>query len=121
MDSVGFLLENPERTYDLLNRKFKDATSRVQFLKDLCCGGNRDDVDFDTIKTKFYASRTCETVWAKEHVAYRCKTCGVSESSCICIECFDPKEHEGHEFRMYKSGSGGCCDCGDPMAWNPSG
>ena len=50
----------------------------------------------------------------KEHVAYRCKTCGVSDSSCICIECFDPKEHEGHEFRMYKSSSGGCCDCGDP-------
>ena len=110
-----------ESTYKYLMTQFEDAESRVDFLKSWCCGGKSSDLDFDTIRTEFYASRTCETVWAKEHVAYRCKTCGVSDSSCICVECFDPKEHEGHEFRMYKSSSGGCCDCGDPMAWNPSG
>jgi len=106
---------DPEWTYNLINTKFDSPIDRVRFLKELC----RVGIDFETIKTKFYASRTCETVWAKEHVAYRCKTCGVSESSCICVECFDPKDHQGHEFRMYKSSSGGCCDCGDPMAWDP--
>ena len=78
--------EDHESTYKFLMTRFEDAESRVEFLKSWCCGGKSSDLDFDRIKTEFYASRTCETVWAKEHVAYRCKTCGVSESSCICIE-----------------------------------
>ena len=39
----------------------------------------------------------------------------------MCVECFDPEEHKGHDFRLYSSPSGGCCDCGDPLAWSPSG
>jgi len=63
----------------------------------------------------------CNQIWLNVHVAYRCKDCGTTESSCMCAECFDPDEHKGHDFRMYRSGSGGCCDCGDPNAWKPSG
>lgn len=29
--------------------------------------------------------------------------------------------HEGHDFVMYMSESGGCCDCGDPGSWKPEG
>ena len=36
------------------------------------------------------------------HLAYRCLTCGISESSCICQDCFDPDQHIGHNYRMYR-------------------
>ncbi|KAG6579876.1 putative ubiquitin-protein ligase of the N-recognin family [Phytophthora cinnamomi] len=63
----------------------------------------------------------CEEVWHGDHMAYRCRTCGLSDSSCMCLGCFDPDEHEGHDFRVYRCSSGGCCDCGDPLAWRPEG
>ncbi|KAH7470560.1 hypothetical protein KRP22_001450 [Phytophthora ramorum] len=63
----------------------------------------------------------CEEVWHGDHMAYRCRTCGLSDSSCMCLACFDPEEHEGHDFRVYRCSSGGCCDCGDPLAWKPQG
>jgi hypothetical protein len=63
----------------------------------------------------------CSRVWLDVHVAYRCRDCGTTESSCVCLDCFDPAEHEGHDFRIYRSSSGGCCDCGDTASWRPSG
>ncbi|KAJ0395525.1 hypothetical protein P43SY_001272 [Pythium insidiosum] len=63
----------------------------------------------------------CEEVWHGDHMAYRCRTCGLSDSSCMCLACFDPADHEGHDFRVYRCSSGGCCDCGDPLAWRPDG
>ena len=60
----------------------------------------------------------CLRAWTGEHVAYRCITCQTSGSSCICAECFNASDHEGHDYRIYQSSSGGCCDCGDPLAWN---
>ena len=70
---------------------------------------------------KTYPSSRCSNAWEGDHMAYRCRTCGLSDSSCMCVECFDPEEHKGHDFRLYSSPSGGCCDCGDPLAWSPSG
>ncbi|TDH70669.1 hypothetical protein CCR75_002915 [Bremia lactucae] len=63
----------------------------------------------------------CEEVWHGSHMAYRCRTCGLSDSSCMCLACFDPEEHEGHDYRVYQCSSGGCCDCGDPLAWKVKG
>jgi hypothetical protein len=63
----------------------------------------------------------CENAWDGYHIGYRCYTCAKSEHSCICIECFDAGDHEGHDFRLFQSQSGGCCDCGDGMAWKESG
>jgi len=68
-----------------------------------------------------HASPRCGEVWTASHVAYRCTTCGLSDSSCQCVHCFDPEDHVGHDFRLYSSGAGGCCDCGDPQAWKESG
>ena len=34
----------------------------------------------------------CEEVWSGEHMAYRCRDCGLSESSCMCVACFDPDQ-----------------------------
>eukprot|EP01047_Picozoa_sp_COSAG01_P057908 COSAG01_NODE_6755_length_3513_cov_12.636497_2_plen_772_part_00 len=63
----------------------------------------------------------CESAWDGYHIGYRCYTCAKSEHSCICVECFDAGEHEGHDYRLFQSQSGGCCDCGDEMAWKSSG
>ena len=45
----------------------------------------------------------------------------VSLNSCICIECFRQGDHEGHDYYLHASSGGGCCDCGDPAAWDPKG
>ena len=29
--------------------------------------------------------------------------------------------HQGHEYRLYNSAFGGCCDCGVPEGWKPEG
>lgn len=63
----------------------------------------------------------CSVKWAGKHMAYRCRTCAKSSSSCMCIECFDLARHEGHDFSLYSSNYGGCCDCGDQISWNPRG
>ncbi|OII76663.1 hypothetical protein cand_028450 [Cryptosporidium andersoni] len=63
----------------------------------------------------------CSQVWSGQHIAYRCLTCGTSSSSCICVKCFQSGNHEGHDYYIYKSDYGGCCDCGDEQAWNSGG
>jgi len=63
----------------------------------------------------------CTFVWAKGAVAYRCRTCQILESSAICVDCYKKGDHKHHDYVMYHSESGGCCDCGDPDAWEVSG
>ncbi|KAK9173723.1 UBR1-like ring finger treble clef domain containing protein [Cryptosporidium meleagridis] len=63
----------------------------------------------------------CSQIWSGQHIAYRCITCGTSTSSCICVDCFQNGNHENHEYYIYKSDYGGCCDCGDEQAWNRDG
>uniref|UniRef100_K3WDX6 E3 ubiquitin-protein ligase n=1 Tax=Globisporangium ultimum (strain ATCC 200006 / CBS 805.95 / DAOM BR144) TaxID=431595 RepID=K3WDX6_GLOUD len=81
-------------------------------------------VDFHACLVSKYGSvkrSKCEEVWHGDHMAYRCRTCGLSDSSCMCLGCFNPDDHEGHDYRVYRCSSGGCCDCGDPLAWRPEG
>ncbi|KAJ1493753.1 putative zinc finger in N-recognin-domain-containing protein [Baffinella frigidus] len=51
--------------------------------------------------------------------AYKCLDCGVDPTCVMCVECFMHSPCVNHNFRLVKSG-GGCCDCGDQEAWNPS-
>eukprot|EP00830_Metopus_es_P019817 TRINITY_DN7519_c0_g1_i1.p1 TRINITY_DN7519_c0_g1~~TRINITY_DN7519_c0_g1_i1.p1 ORF type:complete len:129 (+),score=11.51 TRINITY_DN7519_c0_g1_i1:107-493(+) len=46
--------------------------------------------------------------------------CGLTPNSGLCNECYTNSSHEGHEF-FFRKGYIGCCDCGDPDAWKPSG
>jgi len=39
----------------------------------------------------------------------------------ICNECYQSSAHEGHDVYFYRSVVGGCCDCGDPDAWEEAG
>ena len=88
----------------------------------IAAGGAEPDGMFDMIRKRYSESEPrCQEVWTGEHVAYRCFTCGISENSCMCVNCFDANDHLNHEYRLYSSTAGGCCDCGDPQAWRESG
>lgn len=60
-------------------------------------------------------------VWTSYFVAYRCRTCAFSISMSLCTSCFFNGNHEGHDFNMFRSKSGGACDCGDSSVMRPEG
>lgn len=64
----------------------------------------------------------CGVVFKKGDIVWTCKQCA-KDSTCVqCDACFSASDHEGHEVYFHRSsGRGGCCDCGDPEAWAPSG
>src|SRR5271170_6335777 len=48
-----------------------------------------------------------------------CRQCCVDPTVVICSRCFNTQDHGGHSVSMLiGNGSGGCCDCGDPEAFN---
>ncbi|KAJ0962440.1 hypothetical protein J5N97_030268 [Dioscorea zingiberensis] len=62
----------------------------------------------------------CGTVWKKNDLAYRCRTCEHDPTCAICVPCFQNGDHKGHDYSIMYSG-GGCCDCGDATAWKREG
>ena len=52
-------------------------------------------------------------------VAWRCLDCEKDPTCIICSECFEKGDHTGHRVQL-KRNVGGCCDCGDPEAWDPN-
>ncbi|KAH9567595.1 hypothetical protein CY35_03G035000 [Sphagnum magellanicum] len=86
----------------------------------MMCGDFRDFQDLlDYLKSSGHSQ--CTTVWTKDSVAYRCRTCQVNDASAICERCYHEGDHQWHDFVMYNSDSGGCCDCGDKDAWKEEG
>ena len=63
----------------------------------------------------------CTAVWMAGAVAYRCRTCQTGEQSSVCVRCFQAGNHEGHDYIMYRSETGGVCDCGDLESWSAHG
>ena len=51
-------------------------------------------------------------------VAWRCMDCEKDPTCIICSSCFEKSDHTGHRVQL-KRNVGGCCDCGDPEAWDP--
>eukprot|EP01041_Mallomonas_annulata_P004635 gene4635-9199_t len=43
------------------------------------------------------------------------------ETCVLCNDCYQLSRHDGHEVYFYHSQAGGCCDCGDPDAWDSNG
>ena len=39
----------------------------------------------------------------------------------MCVACFRAGDHEGHDYIMYRSETGGACDCGDLESWARAG
>lgn len=45
--------------------------------------------------------------------------CGHDDSCVQCATCFNASNHEGHDIIFaIANDNNGCCDCGDPEAWN---
>ena len=53
-------------------------------------------------------------------VAWKCEDCEKDPTCIICQDCFHKSDHTGHRVWL-KTNVGGCCDCGDPDAWDPKG
>lgn len=75
----------------------------------------------NALKSSLNSHSRCATKWHAKHVAYRCQTCAITIQSCICVDCFNHSNHEGHDYTLYSSELGGCCDCGDSKAFQTQG
>lgn len=62
----------------------------------------------------------CAKVIRGSDTIVECLQCRVDSTCIICLDCFNNGNHEGHKFKI-RTGSSGCCDCGDREAWKPSG
>jgi len=63
---------------------------------------------------------TCQNSWNTPMVAIHCDDCKLTDSSCICLDCFLKGNHEGHTITI-RPESIGNCDCGDTCFWKLSG
>lgn len=62
--------------------------------------------------------KPCGHVFKKGEGVYRCRNCALDETCVFCSRCFHSSDHRGHDISFtINTGSGGCCDCGDPEAW----
>lgn len=63
--------------------------------------------------------RRCGHVFEGSESTYYCRTCTKDDTCVLCTKCFHASDHEGHHVVVSLSqGGGGCCDCGDPEAWD---
>ena len=53
-------------------------------------------------------------------IAWKCEDCEKDPTCIICKDCFEKSNHEGHRVWL-KTNVSGCCDCGDPEAWDEKG
>lgn len=65
--------------------------------------------------------RVCQHPFKRNDIVWVCRTCQADETCVLCHECFKGSNHEGHDVAFYHAQAGGCCDCGDPNAWDESG
>ncbi|CAB1102462.1 unnamed protein product [Ectocarpus sp. CCAP 1310/34] len=65
--------------------------------------------------------RVCQYAFLKNDIVWICKDCQADETCVLCNDCFRSSDHEGHEVYFYHAQAGGCCDCGDPDAWDYRG
>ncbi|CAB9520261.1 protein ligase UBR1 [Seminavis robusta] len=65
--------------------------------------------------------KVCQYPFKKNDIVWMCRTCQADETCAMCHECYNDSNHEGHEVMFFHAQEGGCCDCGDPDAWDPNG
>lgn len=69
-------------------------------------------LDLPAKLAEYKIERFCGVAWPPLSIAYRCRTCSKIPTMAICADCFKDGNHEGHDYNMFKSVSGGACDCG---------
>jgi len=65
--------------------------------------------------------KVCQHPFKKNELVWVCRTCQSDETCVLCHSCYQNSCHEGHDVSFYHAQAGGCCDCGDPEAWDPKG
>jgi len=65
--------------------------------------------------------RVCQFPFKRNDIVWVCRTCQADETCVLCHACYKQSNHEGHDVAFYHAQAGGCCDCGDPDAWDPAG
>lgn len=65
--------------------------------------------------------RVCQHPFRKNDIVWVCRTCQSDETCVLCHKCWTRSNHDGHDVAFYHAQAGGCCDCGDPDAWDPRG
>jgi E3 ubiquitin-protein ligase UBR1 len=69
--------------------------------------------------TEAARGHACGHIFKPGEASYRCKDCASDPTCVLCAKCFHASDHEGHIIYVSLSnGHSGCCDCGDPEAWN---
>jgi len=71
-----------------------------------------DVASYLALLSEYRIEQHCGYVWPPNNVAYRCRTCSEALAMSLCTDCFRNGNHEGHDYNMFKSRSGGACDCG---------
>ena len=105
-----------EDKVNLLNNSKYSTIRECMWLLGLC-----DPSQYITqVKSIKSPSKVCGKILAPGEHGYKCSTCENDSSCVLCVDCFDPSKHVGHSYRLIQV-VGGCCDCGDPCAWNPAG
>ena len=96
-----------------------DILTTFRILNELLLGPDMDET-VASLRMNDVKSGVCGGIWEAGDYAFRCNTCSISESSCICPTCFQNGDHSSHDYSLYKSESGGTCDCGTD-SWSPLG
>lgn len=65
--------------------------------------------------------RVCQHPFKRNDIVWVCRSCQADETCVLCHSCFSQSDHEGHDVAFYHAQAGGCCDCGDPDAWDEAG
>eukprot|EP01083_Nonionella_stella_P309159 1093776_1 len=110
-DLFDFLLWRVEQT------RTYSVDSLIDWLRAIICHGEGFKETFCCASHKFVCGQTIKT----GDPIYRCRTCQSDNNTLLCVDCFKHSNHDGHDwFATYTNGSG-CCDCGDPLSWDPKG
>ncbi|OEU16046.1 hypothetical protein FRACYDRAFT_146297, partial [Fragilariopsis cylindrus CCMP1102] len=81
----------------------------------------RDAVNTLDTLSRSVPRRVCQHPFKKNDIVWVCRTCQADETCVLCHACYKGSDHEGHDVAFYHAQAGGCCDCGDPDAWDPAG
>jgi hypothetical protein len=65
--------------------------------------------------------KVCQHPFKRNDIVWVCRTCQADETCVLCHTCFMASSHTNHDVAFYHAQAGGCCDCGDPDAWDPDG
>jgi hypothetical protein len=88
---------------------------------DVCYHNPREAVNTLEALSRSVPRRVCQHPFKKNDIVWVCRTCQADETCVLCHACFKGSNHEGHDVAFYHAQAGGCCDCGDPDAWDPAG